>query len=72
MIHEIAPDILDNQFRREKIQKDSKVMIFFEGRLLLSVRDGLICYPRYAQVAEKIGRQMSEATSCTMSAVWAP
>lgn len=32
MIHEIAPDILDNQFRREKIQKDSKVMIFFEGR----------------------------------------
>lgn len=58
MIHEIAPDILDNQFRREKIQKDSKVMIFFEGRLLLSVRDGLICYPRYAQVAEKIGRHV--------------
>lgn len=56
MIHEIAPEILDNQYRRENIQDDSSIMLFFEGRLLLSTKNGQISYPRYAQVKNKIGR----------------
>ena len=56
MIHEIAPEILDNQYRRENIQDDSSIMLFFEGRLLLSKKNGQISYPRYAQVKNKIGR----------------
>lgn len=56
MIHEIAPEYLDNQFRREEIGEDSCVMLFFEGRLLLGTDQGRIRYPRYAEVADKIGR----------------
>ena len=56
MIHEIAPEILDNQYRRENMQDDSSIMLFFEGRLLLSTKNGQISYPRYAQVKNKIGR----------------
>ena len=56
MIHEISPEILDNQFRKEEIQEDSRIMLFFEGRLLLSAKKGQISYPRYVQVKNKIGR----------------
>lgn len=56
MIHEIAPEILDNQFRRNDIQDDSCVMLFFGGRLLLSVKNGQICYPQYRKVKDMIGR----------------
>ena len=56
MIHEIAPEYLDNQFRKEEIREDSCVMLFFDGRLLLSMEQEQIRYPLYAQVKDRIGR----------------
>lgn len=55
MIHEIAPDYLDNQFRREEITDDSFVMLFFDGRLLLKTIQGNIGYPSYGEVKDKVG-----------------
>jgi NAD+ diphosphatase len=56
MIHEIAPEYMDNQFRREELTEDSCMMLFFEGRLLLKQEEGEIRYPLYREVKGKTGR----------------
>ncbi len=55
MIHEIAPRMLDNQYREAEITDDSCVMLFFEDRLLLEEKDREIRFPDYREVKDKIG-----------------
>lgn len=58
MIHEIMPEIMDNQYRNQKPEGDSRVL-FVRGREIL-VREGAegISYPRYGEVRGRIGRMV--------------
>lgn len=55
MIHEIAPQMLDNQYRAVEMTEESCVMLFFEDRLLLKEEEGKIRFPYYREVKAKIG-----------------
>lgn len=56
MIHEIMPEVMDNQYRNQKAERDSRVL-FVRGREIL-VREGAdgIFYPRYGEVEGQTGR----------------
>lgn len=55
MIHEIAPEIFDNQYRPCKPDDDSNICIFRGSSMLLYNRNGIISWPKYMEVKEAIG-----------------
>ena len=56
MIQEIAPKHLDNQFRREIPSDNSKVCIFRDGNIALSIRNEEVFLPEYKLLKDKIQR----------------
>ena len=54
MIQEIAPKHLDNQFRRQPIEDTSKVCVFRDGDILLSIRNGEVFLPEYRLLKHSI------------------
>lgn len=54
MIHEIFPEVLDNQYRKQEPDEDSR-MLFIRGREILA-REGTkgISYPRYREVEGRV------------------
>ena len=54
MIQEIAPRHLDNQYRKQEPADSSKICVFRDGDMLISIRENEILLPDYAQLKNSI------------------
>lgn len=55
MIHEIAPEHMDNQYHEKNVQPDSQVCFCTGRKLLVRIQDGQISWPLYKEVKELAG-----------------
>ena len=58
MIHEIMPDVMDNQYRNRKPEGDSRVLFVRGQEILVCGGAEGIAYPRYGDVAGQTGRMV--------------
>lgn len=56
MIQEIAPRHLDNQFHKQQPEDSSKICVFRDGEILLSIREDEILLPDYKTLKSSIKR----------------
>ena len=57
MIHEIMPDVMDNQYRNRKPEGDSRVLFVRGQEILVCGGAEGIAYPRYGDVAGQTDRK---------------
>ena len=55
MIHEIAPEHMDNQYHEKNVQPDSQVCFCTGRKLLVRIQDGQISWPLYKEEKELAG-----------------
>lgn len=54
MIHEIAPELFDNQYKNQEPQMEDPICLFASGKMFLYKKDGKISWPTYAEVKEEV------------------
>ena len=55
MIHEIAPEVMDNQYHEKAVQADSRVCFCSGNKILVRIKDEKLCWPQYSEVKEQAG-----------------
>lgn len=55
MIHEIAPEFMDNQYHDREVQEDSRVCFCSGGKILVRVKEEELCWPLYGEVKDLAG-----------------
>lgn len=54
MIHEIAPDYIDNQYKKAEPKEKDHICLFSNGSFLLPKKEGRITWPSYKEMEGKI------------------
>ena len=50
MIHEIAPEHMDNQYHNKEVQPDSRICFCSGRKMLVRMEDGELSWPLYKEV----------------------
>ena len=55
MIHEIAPEYMDNQYHEKEVQDDSRICFCTGRKILARIKDGKLVWPLYCEVKDQAG-----------------